>query len=123
MKKKEGENLSEEAIRIKELIEGTGMSLREYARFIGVSTTVLHNFIAGRNNISYAILKAVLTSVPKLNVKWVMFGIGDKYTNVDTSQQHALDLMEMKVQFLGQQIRDKEEIISTLKSTIEKIKQ
>ncbi len=113
--KKVKESLSDEVKRLAEIIEGTNMSISEYAKFIGINVSVLHNTMNGRNNISYAIIRSVCENIPKLNPRWLMFGIGEKYININASDQHTIEMLEMKVQFLEGKIKDKEDIISTLK--------
>lgn len=114
--KKNIRSTSAEVKRLAELIEGSNMSISEYAKFLGVNIVVLHNTMNERNNISYVIFKSICEKIPNLNPRWLMFGIGEKYTNVNATDQHLIEILEMKVQFLEAKIKDKEDIIATLKS-------
>ena len=62
--------------RIKQIIEREGMSQSQFADFIGVNRPTLSHVIAGRNNPSIEIVMKIHQKFPKINMLWLLDGIG-----------------------------------------------
>jgi transcriptional regulator with XRE-family HTH domain len=62
--------------RIKQIIEREGMSQSQFADYIGVNRPTLSHVIAGRNNPSMEIVMRIHQSFPKINILWLLDGIG-----------------------------------------------
>ena len=62
--------------RIKKIIEREGMSQSQFADFIGVNRPTLSHVIAGRNNPSMEIVMKIHQKFPKINILWLLDGIG-----------------------------------------------
>ena len=62
--------------RIKEIIEREGMSQSQFADFIGVNRPTMSHVIAGRNNPSIEIVMKIHQKFPKINMLWLLDGIG-----------------------------------------------
>ena len=62
--------------RIKQIIEREGMSQSQFADFIGVNRPTLSHVIAGRNNPSMEIVLKIHQKFPKINILWLLDGIG-----------------------------------------------
>lgn len=62
--------------RIKKIIEREGMSQSQFADFIGVNRPTLSHVIAGRNNPSMEIVMKIHQRFPKINILWLLDGIG-----------------------------------------------
>lgn len=66
--------------RIKQIIEREGMSQSQFADYIGVNRPTLSHVIAGRNNPSIEIIMKIHQKFPKINILWLLDGIGDYET-------------------------------------------
>lgn len=83
--------------RIKQIIEREGMSQSQFADFIGVNRPTLSHVIAGRNNPSIEIMMKIHQKFPKINILWLLDGIGDYESNASANyspsslDQHADD--------------------------------
>jgi transcriptional regulator with XRE-family HTH domain len=66
--------------RIKQIIEREGMSQSQFADYIGVNRPTLSHVIAGRNNPSIEIMMKIHQRFPKINILWLLDGIGDYET-------------------------------------------
>ena len=76
--------------RIKQIIEREGMSQSQFADYIGVNRPTLSHVIAGRNNPSMEIVMKIHQTFPKINILWLLDGIGEY---ADNSQAiHPSDL-------------------------------
>ncbi|MBR5149451.1 MAG: helix-turn-helix transcriptional regulator [Bacteroidaceae bacterium] len=62
--------------RIKQIIEHEGMTQSQFADFIGVNRPTLSHVIAGRNNPSMEIVMKIHQKFPKINILWLLDGIG-----------------------------------------------
>ena len=66
--------------RIKQIIEREGMSQSQFADYIGVNRPTLSHVIAGRNNPRIEIMMKINQRFPKINILWLLDGIGDYET-------------------------------------------
>ena len=62
--------------RIKEIIEREGMSQGQFADYIGINRPTLSHVIAGRNNPSMDVVMKIHQHFPKINILWLLDGIG-----------------------------------------------
>lgn len=62
--------------RIKEIIEREGMSQGQFADHIGINRPTLSHVIAGRNNPSMDVVMKIHQHFPKINILWLLDGIG-----------------------------------------------
>ena len=62
--------------RIKLIIEREGMSQSQFADFIEVNRPTLSHILAGRNNPSMEVVMKIHQKFPKINVLWLLDGIG-----------------------------------------------
>ena len=107
-----------EATRVQELLDASNFSKREFANYLGISHTVLTHFLNSRNKLGIQLLIAILEKYPDLNCRWLLFGEGEKYSNVNKTVAERLSVVEMENNYLKQQIADKEEIILHLKAQL-----
>lgn len=63
--------------RIKHIIEREEMSQSQFADYIGVNRPTLSHVIAGRNNPSMEIIMKIHQKFPKINILWLLDGIGN----------------------------------------------
>ena len=81
--------------RIKQIIEREGMSQSQFADFIGVNRPTLSHVIAGRNNPSMEIVMKIHQKFPKINLLWLLDGIGVYEENFsdypDASEDQPID--------------------------------
>ena len=79
--------------RIKQIIEREGMSQSQFADYIGVNRPTLSHVIAGRNNPSIEIMMKIHQRFPKINILWLLDGIGDyeTKTSVDYSPNSLVE--------------------------------
>lgn len=62
--------------RIKEIIEREGMVQSQFADYIGVNRPTLSHILAGRNNPSMEVVMKIHHKFPKINILWLLDGIG-----------------------------------------------
>ena len=62
--------------RIKEIIEREGMAQSQFADYIGVNRPTLSHILAGRNNPSMEVVMKIHHKFPKINVLWLLDGVG-----------------------------------------------
>ena len=62
--------------RIREIIEREGMGQSQFADYIGVNRPTLSHILAGRNNPSLEIVMKIRQAFPKINILWLLDGIG-----------------------------------------------
>ena len=62
--------------RIKEIIEREGMAQSQFADFIGVNRPTLSHILLGRNNPSMEVVMKIHQKFPKINILWLLDGIG-----------------------------------------------
>ena len=62
--------------RIEEVIERSGMSQSQFADFIEVKRPTLSHILAGRNNPSMEVVMKIHQKFPKINILWLLDGIG-----------------------------------------------
>lgn len=62
--------------RIKQIIEREGMGQSQFADFIGVNRPTLSHILAGRNNPSMEVIMKIHQNFPKINVLWLLDGVG-----------------------------------------------
>ena len=98
--------------RIKQIIEREGMSQSQFADFIGVNRPTLSHVIAGRNNPSIEIVLKIHQKFPKINLTWILDGIGP-YVNGEEEKHFSNNFHE-------EQIKDNIELSSQRESTIGK---
>ena len=67
--------------RIKEIIEREGMGQSQFADFIGVNRPTLSHILAGRNNPSMEVVMKIHQKFPKINLLWLLDGIGSYESN------------------------------------------
>ena len=62
--------------RIREIIEREGMGQSQFADYIGVNRPTLSHILAGRNNPSMEVVMKIHQKFPKINVLWLLDGMG-----------------------------------------------
>ena len=62
--------------RIEQLIEALGVTQKDFAAQIGVSTATLIHIASGRNKPSLDLVLSILTKHPNVNAEWLLFGRG-----------------------------------------------
>ena len=62
--------------RIKEIMEREGMGQSQFADHIGVNRPTLSHILAGRNNPSMEVVMKIHQKFPKINLLWLLDGIG-----------------------------------------------
>lgn len=58
--------------RIEQLIEALGVTQKEFANQIGVSTATLSHISSGRNKPSLDLVMAILAKHPNVNTDWLL---------------------------------------------------
>ncbi|MGN0220918.1 MAG: helix-turn-helix domain-containing protein [Prevotella sp.] len=67
--------------RIKEVMESQHMTQQVFANFIEMSPASLSSIFTGRTRPTINIVEAIKKKIPDLNTDWLMFGIGEMYSN------------------------------------------
>ena len=65
--------------RLKKIIAEMGINQGDFAKQIGISSSLLSFILNGQRNINDNVLSAILLSYPNLNPKWLMDGEGEMF--------------------------------------------
>ena len=65
---------------IKEVMESQHMTQQVFANFIDMSPASLSSIFTGRTRPTINIVEAIKRKIPNLNTDWLMFGIGEMYS-------------------------------------------
>lgn len=79
--------------RIKEIIEREEMGQSQFADFIGVNRPTLSHILLGRNNPSMEVVMKIHQKFPKINILWLLDGIGS-YEGDAVADYPAASLLE-----------------------------
>lgn len=67
--------------RIRQLMEYTGMSQKDFSNKLGISPASLSSIFTGRTSPTNKHVKAIHTAFPNVNISWLLFGEGDMFTH------------------------------------------
>ncbi|MDR3062356.1 MAG: helix-turn-helix domain-containing protein [Dysgonamonadaceae bacterium] len=76
--------------RIKKIIEKENSNPSLFADLIGISRGTMNHILNGRNNPSLDVVTKILTTIPRINAEWMMFGTGPIYKGDKTFLQPSL---------------------------------
>lgn len=86
--------------RIKEYIDYRKISVRAYAKEIGMSPQTIGQYLNGKRSVSLEFVYNILKADDKLSAEWLIRGRGDMY-KID-SNEYAKELAAIKVRTLAQ---------------------
>lgn len=85
--------------RIKQVINREGMMQSQFADFIEVNRPTLSHILAGRNNPSLEVVMKIHQKFPRINLSWLLDGIGPyetdtptKYPNLSSTKEPMTDV-------------------------------
>ena len=85
--------------RLKKIIAEMGINQGDFAKQIGISSSLLSFILNGQRNINDNVLSAILLGCPNLNPKWLMEGEGEMFLTPLLSEDYddkQLQLFEEK---------------------------
>ena len=68
--------------RIKQVMNCEGMTQSQFADFIEVNRPTLSHILAGRNNPSLEVVMKIHQKFPRINISWLLYGIGSYESDV-----------------------------------------
>ena len=102
--------------RVKEVIDGSGMSKSDLANRLEVSLAQLSHISSGRNKPGLDLIQKLLIQFPEISADWIINGQGDKYRKNGISgeidlllhkTEQKLKEMQLELKDLELQIREK----------------
>ncbi|HEX8546716.1 MAG TPA: helix-turn-helix transcriptional regulator [Cytophagaceae bacterium] len=121
--------------RLEDLLKYLDINQKEFSKFTGVSENTLSNAKKGKNMPNLEFFNAIFRVVPNLNAQWLYMGVGEMFADPSNELNHKdfsskpakkkdlkmedcteeLENAEMEIEFLKNQVEDKNEIITLLK--------
>ena len=68
--------------RLKQFMAAENITQAQLADNLKVVRASVSHILSGRNNPSYEFIKALMSSYPRLNMEWLMFGKGKMYKEI-----------------------------------------
>jgi hypothetical protein len=111
--------------RISYVIASAGINASQFARSIGTSKTMVHNYIAGRGSKpSFDVLAKILLVYPQISCKWLILGQGSPFVGgispldarIRAAQPQAQDTRQahdLKIELLTRRVLELEEVLKT----------
>lgn len=105
--------------RVKEIIEGSGISKSDLATRLDVSLAQLSHITSGRNKPGLEIIQKILLQFPEISPEWLLNGQGTKSKQNANSQEIELLLykteqklkeMQLELKELELEIREKRKL-------------
>jgi transcriptional regulator with XRE-family HTH domain len=89
--------------RIKSIMEDQKMTQQEFAEFLQQSPATLSSIFNGRTQPTLKVVDAIKTSIPDINIEWLLYGQGEPYTThphaTDDAQEVGIDRLEPMLDF------------------------
>ena len=73
--------------RIREIMEGRGMSQLAFSSFVGIAPATLSSIFNGRTKPTINIVEAIKKSIPEISTDWLLFGSGSMYEEASRGQR------------------------------------
>lgn len=70
--------------RLKQFMAAENITQAQLADNLKVVRASVSHILSGRNNPSYEFIKALMSSYPRLNMEWLMFGKGKMYKEIQS---------------------------------------
>jgi len=112
--------------RIEMILRHFNLNQKQLAKQAGLPENTLSNAKKGKNVPNLEFFNAIFKALPSINTHWLYMGDGPMLADSahNGSHHHAhendaskkLEVMVQEIDYLKEQIRDKEEIINLLKS-------
>lgn len=71
--------------RIKAIMKDLNMSQGDFAKFLGISASILSSIFNGRTNPSLSTVMLIREKIPNISYLWLIDGVGDMYVSDDKS--------------------------------------
>lgn len=75
--------------RINLLLKAKNLTAKQFADEIGIQPSGMSHILSGRNNPSLDFVTKVIKRYPEIDIRWLMFGIGEMY---DMKNKHTSDV-------------------------------
>ncbi|WP_299250134.1 helix-turn-helix domain-containing protein [uncultured Cytophaga sp.] len=112
--------------RIELILKHFNLNQKQLAKQAGLPENTLSNAKKGKNIPNIEFFNSIYKALPTINPHWLYMGNGDMLADEATIANHPMreegellkkiDNMAREIDYLKEQIRDKEEIINLLKS-------
>jgi len=112
--------------RIEMILKHFNLNQKQLAKQAGLPENTLSNAKKGKNVPNLEFFNSIYKALPSINTHWLYMGDGsmlsdgsDKKLNYNSENEYSkkIEIMNQEIDYLKEQIRDKEEIINLLKST------
>ena len=67
--------------RIKAIMKDLNMSQGDFAKFLGISASIMSSIFNGRTNPTLSTVSLIKEKVPRISYRWLIDGIGDMYVD------------------------------------------
>jgi DNA-binding XRE family transcriptional regulator len=101
--------------RLKEFRATTGLNQEEFGKKIGLARTTISNVEIDKYVINVQNLILLIQAFPKLNIYWLLINMGNMIRTTDVD--------DVKIEFLGELLREKDERIKALEELLGKYRQ
>jgi transcriptional regulator with XRE-family HTH domain len=97
-------------LRLKGCIKKTGMNVEDFGKAVGVSKAQMYRYLSGENDASTAFFQAAKEVFPRMNIEWLITGIGEMEATGGTAAagcfdaellKQALDVVETALEETG----------------------
>lgn len=86
-------NKTEQGARLDALIKASKMTQSAFAQLVGVTQGYVTQMITGRKSISAKVINNITLKIPKVNIDWLLNGVGGIYLESENEQLDA-EVME-----------------------------
>lgn len=113
--------------RIIQLIEYLGIKQKDFCIKTGLSPTLISNAKSRASDIGGKNIASIVSAYPDLNINWLVLGAGDMWRTPQSNNHQNMAIngdgnnanQIMTLQDCGEQLREKDRIISNLEGKIE----
>ena len=104
--------------RLQQFLAAENISQAQLADSLKVARAGISHIMAGRNKPSYDFLAALMNRYPRLNIEWLMFGIGKMYKDLMETSEIATDLFDEDL-FSSQISKEDKQVMENIEPSIE----
>ena len=110
--------------RIEMILKHFNLNQKQLAKQAGLPENTLSNAKKGKNIPNIEFFNSIYKALPSINPHWLYMGSGQMLADSNGTKSHLeeqetakkLEAMSREIDYLKEQIRDKEEIIALLKT-------
>ena len=109
--------------RIKELFDEKKYSPNYVAKRLKADRKTILSYSEGHTNPSYKFLLWLFNEYPKLNVKWLFFGEGEKYLSFKENEDHEKRILELENWKRSKRLEDigRDQLLEKFENVINKL--